>query len=204
MDLLKLKREARNSLKGRFLDIVKFFGLYILIILTLEVGLILYTMNFNNDSAYILSVIISIFSNGLLTFGYYSYFLKISRNEEVKYYELLKKFKLFIPCVSIALLVGIFTLLGTLLFIIPGIIAYINYYFVFYIALDNPELDDIEVLKASKEIMYGHKFEFFVLIISFFGWYILGLFTFGLLYFWLTPYMMVTFANFYNEIKDEF
>ena len=61
----------------------------------------------------------------------------------------------------------------------------------------------MDVLKKSKEMMSGHKWDFFVLGLSFIGWAILGIFTFGLLYFWLYPYMQVSFANFYNSIKDE-
>ena len=51
--------------------------------------------------------------------------------------------------------------------------------------------------------MNGHKMDYFILNLSFFGWAILGIFTFGLLYLWLIPYMQVTFANFYNEIKEQ-
>ena len=36
-----------------------------------------------------------------------------------------------------------------------------------------------------------------------FGWIILGIFTLGILYLWLTPYMQVTYANFYNSLKEK-
>lgn len=51
-------------------------------------------------------------------------------------------------------------------------------------------------------MMNGYKLEFFILKLSFLGWIILGIFTFGILYLWLIPYMNVTEANFYNEIKE--
>ena len=51
--------------------------------------------------------------------------------------------------------------------------------------------------------MKGHKWDFFILNLSFIGWSILALFTLGILCLWLVPYMNVTFANFYNSIKDE-
>ena len=61
----------------------------------------------------------------------------------------------------------------------------------------------MDVLRKSKEIMKGHKMEAFILIISFIGWWIVGLLTCGiLLYLWVLPYMYITLANFYNEIKD--
>lgn len=51
--------------------------------------------------------------------------------------------------------------------------------------------------------MNGHKMDYFILELSFIGWSILSVFTFGILMIWLVPYMQVTYANFYNEIKKE-
>ena len=47
----------------------------------------------------------------------------------------------------------------------------------------------------------GYKNDYILLVFSFTGWIILGAFTFGILYLWLFPYMSVTLANFYDEIK---
>jgi len=107
-----------------------------------------------------------------------------------------------IPYISIALLTGLFTLLWPLLFIIPGIIDSISYTLVYMIKLDNPEMSTMEVITKSKEMMNGHKMDYFVLVLSFFGWAILGILTLGILYLWLTLYMNVTFANFYNSLKE--
>jgi uncharacterized membrane protein len=73
---------------------------------------------------------------------------------------------------------------------------------VYYIALDNPELSATEVINKSKTMMNGHKLDFFILGLSFIGWIILIPFTFGLLSLWLVPYMQVTYANFYNSLKE--
>jgi uncharacterized membrane protein len=72
----------------------------------------------------------------------------------------------------------------------------------YYCYLDNPENDIMDAIKESKRIMKGHKMEFFILQLSFLGWSILGMFTFGILYLWLIPYMSVTISNFYNNIKE--
>ena len=73
----------------------------------------------------------------------------------------------------------------------------------YYIKLDNPELNEFEVIRRSKEMMNGHKMDYLILCLSFIGWEILGVFTFGILYVWLIPYMNVTIANFYNQLKQE-
>ena len=51
--------------------------------------------------------------------------------------------------------------------------------------------------------MRGHKLELFLLRLSFIGWIILGIFTLGILYIWLAPYMSVAQAEFYERIKGE-
>ena len=88
------------------------------------------------------------------------------------------------------------------LFIIPGIIIALNYAMVYFVIVDNPEMGVMEALRTSKRIMKGHRWQYFVLNLSFIGWYILCYFTFGLLILWLAPYILVTTANFYNQIKE--
>ena len=61
-------------------------------------------------------------------------------------------------------------------------------------------MGNFDTIKKSKELMKGHKWEFFLLNLSFIGWIILGVFTLGILYLWLIPYMSVTMCNFYNEL----
>ena len=55
--------------------------------------------------------------------------------------------------------------------------------------------------KKSTDMIEGHKNDYILLVLSFFGWFVLGIFTFGILYLWLVPYMLVTLANFYDKIK---
>ena len=49
--------------------------------------------------------------------------------------------------------------------------------------------------------MNGYKMDYFMLVLSFFGWLLLGIFTLGILYIWLVPYMNVTFILYYEELK---
>lgn len=99
------------------------------------------------------------------------------------------------------LLVGIYTFLWSLLFIIPGIIKSFSYSQTMYIVAENPGIGAKEAINRSKKMMEGHKFDLFVLALSFIGWYILAGFTFGILCIWLIPYVNATLINFYNSIK---
>ena len=57
-----------------------------------------------------------------------------------------------------------------------------------FILADNPELTAREALEESKRIMEGHKFDLFVLQLSFLWWYLLGAITFGIAYVYVRQY----------------
>lgn len=204
MNRVLLKEKAKSSLKGKYKDAIGIMLVYYLISFAVGfvLGLISGFLGLSENAVDILTSIASIVLAGLFGFGLISYYLKVSRNEEVTYKELFSKMDLCIPYIIISLLTGIFTILWSLLFIIPGIIAAISYTLVYFIKLDNPEMSAMEVINKSKTMMKGHKMDYFVLGLSFFGWIILGAFTFGILYLWLIPYMNVTLANFYNSLKE--
>ena len=201
MNRALLKQNAKKSLQGKYGDAIALLG--IMFAISFALGLVIGFFRLEEDLASTLSDLCSLLISCALGFGMTSYFLKISRNEPVTYNELFSKTNMFVSYLSISLLVGLFTFLWTLAFIIPGIIASLSYSMVFFVKLDNPDMGAMDVLRKSKQIMSGHKMDYFVLGLSFLGWAILGAFTLGILYLWLIPYMQVTYANFYNSIKDE-
>ena len=138
---------------------------------------------------------------GLVQCGWKLYCLRASREEDTGSFEtLFVCFKQFWRFFCVQLLIELFVMLWTFLFIIPGIIAAYSYSQTFYIMLDHPDLSPLEAIRASKQLMRGHKFEYFTLQLSFFGWAFLSVFTLGLLEIWLQPYMQVTFAGYYNAL----
>jgi len=137
-----------------------------------------------------------------LGLGMTSYYMKIARGEQPEIMEIFSKGNLFLKAFITAILTGFAVLGGMLLLIIPGIILVFAYSMINYIYIDNPEIGIVEVMKKSRQIMKGHKWQFFCLGFSFIGWIILGIFTLGILYFWLIPYMGVAQAKFYDSIKE--
>ncbi|MGM9614125.1 MAG: DUF975 family protein [Oscillospiraceae bacterium] len=98
----------------------------------------------------------------------------------------------------------LFTFLWALLFYIPGIIKAYSYSMTPYLLADCPNVKAKDALKLSMRIMKGHKWELFVLQLSFLGWEILSSFTFGLLnLFYVTPYIYNTYATYYLEVREE-
>lgn len=91
-----------------------------------------------------------------------------------------------------------------LLLVIPGIIKSYSYMLVPYILAENDDLDKKRIFELSKKMMSGHKWEAFVLQLSFIGWYILGGISFNLVnIFYTNPYVDATMAEFYSALKSE-
>ena len=128
MNRSELKRKAKESLKGKYFEAIKLYLLYFLICIGVSLFISIFSSIFGNST--ILSLILSLVSTGIiysLYAGFYSFFLKISRNEEVSYKELYNKLNLFGVTIGATLLVSLFSCLGMLLFIVPGIIIALNY-----------------------------------------------------------------------------
>lgn len=51
-------------------------------------------------------------------------------------------------------------------------------------------------------ISSGNKWKLFCLGFRFFGWALLCILTLGIGFLWLFPYMIVSFAQFYDDLKE--
>ena len=95
----------------------------------------------------------------------------------------------------------LFTFLWSLLFIIPGIIKSYEYKMVPYLLAEYPDMDRKEVFARSRDMMYGQKWNTFVLDLSFIPWNILSTITFGLVgLFYVSPYQDATYAELYDAL----
>lgn len=101
-------------------------------------------------------------------------------------------------------LMYVFIFLWSLLFLIPGIIKTFSYAMTPYILEENPELSANQAIDRSRAMMKGHKFDLFYLWLSFIGWGILCMFTLGIGFLWLTPYMYTATASFYEDVKADY
>lgn len=109
-------------------------------------------------------------------------------------------FKHFGSSFVLYLLISIFTALWSLLLIVPGIIMSYAYSMSYFILLDNPSLSPNEARKQSIKLMKGYKWKLFCLRFSFIGWYLLGILTLGILFFWISPYVRTAEAEFYRNL----
>lgn len=141
--------------------------------------------------------------NPLKVGGYY--FFKKNNHEKAEVNELISAFKSnYANSMVTTLLTDVFTLLWTLLFIVPGIVKSYSYAMVPFLIADHPDLQPMEVIKKSQQMMDGYKWQAFVLDLSFLGWQILSILTLGILgIFYVNPYYYQTKAGLYEFLKDQ-
>ena len=97
----------------------------------------------------------------------------------------------------------LFTVLWTLLLIIPGIIKSYAYAMSAYIAYDNPNKTALDCITESRKLMKGHKWQLFCLQISYIGWILLVVLTLGILSFWVDPKISQARYEFYLHISNK-
>ena len=60
----------------------------------------------------------------------------------------------------------------------------------------------LDAITKSRQMMDGHKADLFILQLSFFFWWMLVPFTFGLALIYVIPYMSAAMTNFYLSLKE--
>lgn len=145
----------------------------------------------------------SIVITGPMAYGLYSAFLNNSRyGQKLNVADLFKGFSDdFGQTFLIGLMTSIFTALWSLLFVIPGIIKMYGYSMAFYVKADHPDYNWKQCLDESQIIMSGHKWDLFVLQLSFVGWAIVGSLCLGVGLLWVSAYEEAAMSLFYEDIK---
>ena len=152
---------------------------------------------------YLLSRVLELV-RGIVGVGLSVFALHLARGEEASLWNLLDGFsRIFLPLLVLATM--ILVSLWTQLFIIPGIIAAYRYRMAKFLLLDNPDMGVMECIRASKQMMAGHKWECFVLDLSFIGWWLLTALPYigYAVSIWTTPYVNTTYALYYMALAGK-
>ena len=110
----------------------------------------------------------------------------------------------FMGAVGTQFLVSLYIWLWSFLLVIPGIIKSYSYSQAVFIKAENPNISASRAIELSKKMMEGHKWDMFVLHLSFLGWALLSSITYhilGIVY--VFPYFYAALAFAYEEIKAD-
>lgn len=187
---LQLMQQARQSLEGKWGVAIGTTLLYFII-----VGA--------TDAIPGIGFVAGLIISGPMAYGITKFSLLLSRNEEARLEQIFDGFKNFQRNLIAYLMVLGYTILWLLCLIIPGIIAALSYSMTFYILFDDENISPADAIEKSKLMMDGHKLKLFYLCLRFLLWALVCVLTLGLGFLLLLPYMQITFAKFYDDVKDK-
>lgn len=193
MDRAFLKSQAKQQIKGK---------IGMLFVITLIISLV------SGLATAVLSVIpvvgplaATIIVTPALALSLIRIYLNLTQGATPEVKDAFTGFDDFWSAFKVTFLVGLYTFLWSLLFVIPGIIKSFSYSMSMYILAENKGKSAKECIRESMEMTDGHKMELFVLGLSFIGWGFLVAITFGIAAIWVAPYMQATLTNAYNSLK---
>lgn len=148
-------------------------------------------------------ILFSIFVGSVLVVGQSRFFLNglkgdVNRKTLWSYFDFPDE---YFKIVKTMFLRNLYILLWTLLFIIPGIMKSFEYRMVPYILANEGHLSPSDTLKRSTEMTTGHKWDIFVLDLSFILWDLLGYALLGLGTYLVIPYREATYAKLYETLS---
>ena len=90
----------------------------------------------------------------------------------------------------------------SLVFGLLSIFLYLMFSMVYYILIDDPQIGVIGALTGSRKLIHGQIGRLFLLQLSFLGWILLTILSLGIGMLWVLPYIEVTTANLYLDLKN--
>ena len=147
--------------------------------------------------------LISLFLGGVISVGLCKFLLDMTtKREEPRFETLFSQFNIYLKTLGLNILITLSVCIGTILFIVPGIIVGLMFSQSYYILSEDPSKSITQCIKQSVDMMNGHKWDLFYLELTFIGWWLLTAITVGIAGLWVAPYVKVTETNFYLSIKN--
>lgn len=186
----EIRREAREFLKDKWLNLA-----LVWLIFGAVLSLVPATLGIGG--------IVALIVGGPLMLGISRIFLKLWHRQDFQIEEMFQGFNDFSRSLVAYLLMCLYVFLWSLLLVVPGIIAAISYSMTFFIMAEDPKIEAQEAMRKSKAMMEGHKSEYFSLLFSFIGWFLLACLTWGLGFLLLSSYTTMASTIFYQRLKGQ-
>ncbi|MDU1414885.1 MAG: DUF975 family protein [Clostridium sp.] len=216
MERVLIKEKSKELLKGRWLNAIGAVLIF---------SIISSILGFIAKSIPIIGIIISFFLTSYIGLSFNNYFIKITETDKkVKYMDcfidLLTFLKTIIATIIVNIISIIFLIISIILFstfsnnqvinvitfslclLVIGLVVYcyLTFFTLFYIFRENKEIRIIYGIKEAMSISKGFKLEYLIFLLSFLGWYILSVITFGIGFLWSVPYFLLAQFLFYKNM----
>lgn len=135
----------------------------------------------------------------ILSFGYTGYLLRVVRGESSGVGNLLDGFGIAGRAIVLTIFIDVLVALASMLLFVPGIILSYAYAMARRLQMDHPDWSPVRCMRESRYMMRGHKWDFFVLQLSFLGWFILA--TIPGVSVFVKPYVSLAETVFYENLR---
>ena len=184
MDHVSMMRRAKEKLAGNWLNAA-------------VATLIMYAILGLAGCTYVGELLVY----GPLAFGYILYLMALTDTRTSDFGLLFKGFNRFVETMVAGLLYSLIVGIGSIFLVVPGIIAACGFAMTFFIMSEDANISGLDALKASWQMMKGHKWDFFCFQFRFIGWGLLCLLTCGIGFLWLYPYIIAANFNYYRQLR---
>ena len=135
----------------------------------------------------------------ILSFGYTGYLLRVVRGEPSGFGNLLDGFGIAGRAIVLTLLIDMLVAFASALLFVPGVILSYAYSMAYRLQMDHPDWPPVRCMRESRYMMRGHKWELFLLQMSFLGWLILA--TIPGISVFVKPYVSLAETVFYENLR---
>ncbi len=196
MENKQIMKEAQESLKGKWgISIAACLIATIITILVSFIGGYLINEDWGGN-------ILSLLIVPPIGVGMALFFLNLYDGKKLEISTIFNSFKeVWLNSVLAYFMMIVIIFIGSILLIIPGIIASLMFSQVLYIIAEDNKIDPYNALVKSKKMMEGNKWKLFKIIIRILLLAIICILTLGIGFIWLAPYQNAVYAKFYNVVK---
>ena len=193
----QIMKEAQESLKGKWgISIAACLIAGVITIMITILGGYLINEDWGGN-------LLSLFVTPPIGVGLALFFLNIHTGNKLEIKTIFNPFKdVWLNSVLAYFMMIVIIIIGSILFIIPGIIASLMFSQVFYIIAEDNKIDPYNALVKSKKMMDGNKWKLFKIILRILLLAIVCILTLGIGFIWLAPYQNAVYAKFYNLLKE--
>lgn len=188
MDFVRIKNESKDIIRGHVLMLFLYLiGFYFLIFISM--------VSF-----------FGIIFVPILSISLYYLILQLKTKQTLGTAlskDVLSQTDVKLKIIGVSFIRFLFVFLGTLLLIIPGIIMFYNYRMATFIMAEEKDIDIMDALYKSKQMMKGFRFNFFIFQISFILHWLLGLMSGGFYFIYFIPYYQTSIYSYFWELKKK-
>ena len=197
MENKQIMKDAQESLKGKWgISIAACLIVTIITIMVSLIGGYLINEDWGGN-------ILSLFIVPPMGVGMALFFLNLYNGNKLEIRTIFNPFKeVWLNSVLAYFMMIVIIFIGSILFIIPGIIASLMFSQAFYIIAEDNKIDPYNALVKSKKMMEGYKWKLFKIILRILLLAIVCILTLGIGFIWLAPYQNAVYAKFYNVVKE--